>query len=99
MDQQQPRPTNSNPSQGWLPTSDPSPGGGPPTSELSHGGLASFDQSRGCAEPLAADRLARVQWLISELRHRAAECDDQQEQTNLRRSADSLVRLATALRS
>jgi hypothetical protein len=44
------------------------------------------------------DRSARAEWLIAELRQRAAACDDPREQANLRRSADSLVRLATALK-
>lgn len=49
-------------------------------------------------DPMSADRLARTQQLIAELRQRAANCDDPREEANLRRSADSLVRLATALR-
>jgi hypothetical protein len=44
------------------------------------------------------DRLARTEWLIAQLRERAATCADPKEQTNLRRSADALIRLATALR-
>jgi hypothetical protein len=44
------------------------------------------------------DRLARTEWLIEELRHRADTCEDPNERTNLHRSADALVRLATALR-
>lgn len=61
-------------------------------------GSASPDPLHNSADQAAAARLARVQWLIAELRERAADCDDAQEQTNLRRSADSLVRLAAALR-
>lgn len=67
---------------------------GSASSDLSHSGA-----SLSGAEPVGADRLARVQWLIAELRERAADCDDSQEEANLRRSADSLVRLATALQS
>jgi hypothetical protein len=42
------------------------------------------------------ERQARAEWLIAEFRRRAAACDDPREQANLLRSADSLVRLATA---
>lgn len=45
------------------------------------------------------ERRARAEWLIAELRRRAAASDDPHEQANLRRSADSLLRLATAFRS
>lgn len=44
------------------------------------------------------DRYQRTQVLIADLRRRAETCEDPREQANLRRSADSLVRLATALR-
>jgi hypothetical protein len=44
------------------------------------------------------DRLARTEWLIAELRRRAETCVDPNERTNLHRSADALVRLATAIR-
>lgn len=44
------------------------------------------------------DRYARTQELIADLRRRAEDCDDPREKANLRRSVDSLVRLATALR-
>jgi hypothetical protein len=43
------------------------------------------------------ERRAQADWLIAELRRRAA-LADAAEQRDLRRSADSLVRLATALR-
>ncbi|MEI8406811.1 MULTISPECIES: hypothetical protein [unclassified Kribbella] len=46
----------------------------------------------------AAERQARAEWLVAELRRRAAACDDPREQANLLRSADSLIRLATAYR-
>jgi hypothetical protein len=45
------------------------------------------------------DRQARMQSLIDDLRRRAAACEDPREQTNLRRSVDSLVRLAAAHQS
>ena len=45
------------------------------------------------------DRYERTQALIADLRRRAENCEDPREQANLRRSADSLVRLAAALRS
>ncbi|GAB2682058.1 hypothetical protein [Kribbella swartbergensis] len=44
----------------------------------------------------AEERQARAEWLAAEFRRRAAACDDPAEQANLLRSADSLVRLATA---
>jgi hypothetical protein len=47
----------------------------------------------------AAERQARAEWLIAEFRRRAAASDDPREQANLLRSADSLVRLATAHQS
>ncbi|WP_112245121.1 hypothetical protein [Kribbella monticola] len=46
----------------------------------------------------AEERRARADWLITELRRRAADTDDPAERHDLRRSSDSLVRLATALR-
>ncbi|WBQ05561.1 hypothetical protein [Kribbella sp. CA-293567] len=45
------------------------------------------------------DRQARLQVLIADLRQRAAACEDPNEKTNLRRSVDSLVRLAAAHQS
>jgi hypothetical protein len=48
--------------------------------------------------PTREERTAQAEWLIGELRRRAAGCEDPREQANLRRCADSLVRLATALR-
>jgi hypothetical protein len=44
----------------------------------------------------AEERQARSEWLVAELRRRAAACNDPNEQANLLRSADSLIRLATA---
>ncbi|MEV6284511.1 hypothetical protein [Kribbella sp. NPDC051770] len=44
------------------------------------------------------DRLARTEWLVTELRRRADCCEDPAERRNLHRSADALVRVATALR-
>jgi hypothetical protein len=44
------------------------------------------------------DRYDRTQELIADLRHRAEQCDDPREKANLRRSVDSLVRVAMALR-
>ena len=46
-----------------------------------------------------AERQARSDWLITELGRLAATADDPQEQASLRRTADSLVRLAIAFRS
>ena len=46
-----------------------------------------------------AERQARSDWLITELGRLAAAADDPQEQASLRRTADSLVRLAIAFRS
>jgi hypothetical protein len=45
------------------------------------------------------DRETRTQLLIADLRRRAEACQDPREQANLRRSVDSLVRLAMARRS
>ena len=47
--------------------------------------------------PATEERRAQADWLIAELRRRAA-LADAAEQRDLRRSTDSLVRLATALR-
>jgi hypothetical protein len=46
-----------------------------------------------------AERQARSDWLITELGRLAVAADDPQEQASLRRTADSLVRLAIAFRS
>ena len=45
-----------------------------------------------------SDRYTRTQQLIADLRRRAENCTDPREEANLRRSVDSLIRLATALR-
>ena len=45
-----------------------------------------------------AERKARTDWLVTELRRLAASTDNPHEQANLHRSADSLIRLATAFR-
>lgn len=44
------------------------------------------------------DRIARTEWLIAELQQRAETCEDPRERTNLKRSADSLLRLVLSLR-
>jgi uncharacterized membrane-anchored protein len=46
-----------------------------------------------------AERQARNDWLITELGRLAAEAEDPAEKTRYRRTADSLVRLAIAMRS
>jgi len=46
-----------------------------------------------------AERQARAEWLVTELGRLAAGADDPHEQAHLRRTADSLVRLAIAFRS
>ncbi|MGW6280412.1 hypothetical protein [Kribbella sp. NPDC055071] len=46
-----------------------------------------------------AERQARADWLIAELGRRAAASDSPAQQLRLRRTADSLVRLAIAFRS
>ncbi|WP_350280020.1 hypothetical protein [Kribbella sp. HUAS MG21] len=46
-----------------------------------------------------AERQARAAWLITELGRLAAQADDPQDQARYRRTADSLLRLATAQRS
>jgi hypothetical protein len=43
------------------------------------------------------DRYTRTQLLIADLRRRAEACQDPHEKANLRRSVDSLVRVALAL--
>ncbi|MFF0265986.1 hypothetical protein [Kribbella sp. NPDC004536] len=45
-----------------------------------------------------AERQARNDWLVAELNRLAATTQDPDEQTRYRRTADSLVRLATAMR-
>ncbi|HEY0472804.1 MAG TPA: hypothetical protein VGD34_14090 [Kribbella sp.] len=45
-----------------------------------------------------SERYNRTQELIADLLKRAESCADPGEKANLRRSADSLVRVATALR-
>jgi hypothetical protein len=56
-------------------------------------------QTNGNTASTREERQARAEWLIAELRRRAAVCDDPREQANLQRSADSLLRLATAYHS
>jgi hypothetical protein len=56
-------------------------------------------QTNGNTASTSEERQARAEWLIAELRRRAAACDNPHEQANLQRSADSLLRLATAFRS
>ena len=51
------------------------------------------------SDPTRAERQARADWLVTELGRRAAVADDPREQARLRRTADSLVRLAIAFRS
>jgi hypothetical protein len=45
-----------------------------------------------------SERDARTNWLVAELGRLAQRADDPQEQARYRRTADSLVRLAIALR-
>ncbi|TCC18965.1 hypothetical protein [Kribbella speibonae] len=46
-----------------------------------------------------AERQARADWLITELGRLAAQAEDPDDKVRIRRTADSLVRLATAYRS
>lgn len=46
-----------------------------------------------------AERQARADWLITELGRLAAQAEDPHDRVRLRRTADSLTRLATAFRS
>ncbi|MEU4196598.1 hypothetical protein AB0E69_32150 [Kribbella sp. NPDC026611] len=46
----------------------------------------------------ADERRARTEWLVDELGRLAGASDNPQEQARYRRTADSLVRLAIALR-
>jgi hypothetical protein len=57
-----------------------------------------FETAQTAEASRTAERRARADWLIAELRRRAAGSEDPAERHDLRRSADSLVRLATALR-
>ncbi len=49
--------------------------------------------------PTQAERQARANWLVTELGRLAANAEDPHDQARFRRTADSLVRLATAFRS
>lgn len=46
-----------------------------------------------------AERQARADWLIAELGRLAAQAEDPNDRVRIRRTADSLTRLATAFRS
>jgi hypothetical protein len=46
-----------------------------------------------------AERQARADWLVTELGRLAATADDPHERAQLRRTADSVLRLAIAFRS
>jgi hypothetical protein len=46
-----------------------------------------------------AERQARADWLITELGRLAAQAEDPHDRARIRRTADSLVRLAIAFRS
>ena len=63
----------------------------------------SADHAASTGEPAVgstrAERQARADWLIAELGRRAAATDSPAQQLRLRRTADSLVRLAIAFRS
>ena len=50
-------------------------------------------------DSMRAERQARADWLVTELGRLAAGACDPHEQARLRRTADSLVRLAIAFRS
>ncbi|MFB6723494.1 hypothetical protein ACFCV3_25165 [Kribbella sp. NPDC056345] len=52
----------------------------------------------GASRSTGAEHRARAEWLVGELRRMAAGTDNPTERANLRRSADSLIRLATAYR-
>jgi hypothetical protein len=51
------------------------------------------------AEETRAERRARADWLITELGRLAAHAENPDDKARYRRTADSLIRLATALRS
>lgn len=58
-----------------------------------------MEHSNDAVPSTRAERQARADWLITELGRLAAAADNPQQQANLRRTADSLVRLAIAFRS
>ncbi|MGZ0149905.1 hypothetical protein ACXJJ3_22790 [Kribbella sp. WER1] len=57
-----------------------------------------MEHSTGTTADARAERRARNDWLITELTRLAAAADDPHEQTRYRRAADSLTRLALAMR-
>ncbi len=65
---------------------------------LQAGAQASAPRSTGATRSTAAEHRARAELLVAELRRMADTTDNPAEQANLRRSADSLIRLATAYR-
>jgi hypothetical protein len=68
---------------------------GTPTNATPHAPL----DSPTATTQARAERQARADWLITELGRLAAQAEDPQERVRLRRTADSLVRLAIAYRS
>ncbi|TDO67413.1 hypothetical protein EV651_103325 [Kribbella sp. VKM Ac-2571] len=80
----------------------------PPTTQAqaaAHAGTAA--QAQGAAQTQAAaqaaaqvraERRARADWLITELSRLAAQADNPNDRVRIRRTADSLTRLATAFR-
>jgi hypothetical protein len=74
---------------------------GTPTNAAPHAPLdppAAASQA-GDASQARAERQARADWLITELGRLAAQAEDPNYRVRIRRTADSLTRLATAFRS
>ena len=80
---------------------------GTPTNAAPHAPLdppAAATQARTAAQAedasqARAERQARADWLITELGRLAAQAEDPNDRVRIRRTADSLTRLATAFRS
>ncbi|TCC11704.1 hypothetical protein [Kribbella soli] len=67
---------------------------GTPTNATAH---APLDPPTAAAQA-RAERQARADWLITELSRLAAQAEDPHDRVRLRRTADSLTRLALAFR-
>ncbi|MEU8223021.1 hypothetical protein [Kribbella sp. NPDC048915] len=63
------------------------------------GGATTGGTATGGAAAARAERQARADWLITELGRLAAQAEDPNDRARIRRTADSLVRLAIAFRS
>ncbi|RZT14684.1 hypothetical protein EV649_5459 [Kribbella sp. VKM Ac-2569] len=73
---------------------------GTPTNATPHAPLdpPSAATQAGAATQARAARQARADWLITELGRLAAQAEDPNDRVRIRRTADSLTRLAAAFR-